>query len=305
MHSRNLSRFLHHGRNKNVPLRGNLSPIFTRTFTSSNQRHIFPKNRTWAYLCASVLIEICLQQIYASTKKKVENEDDENIKNWIDFNEKLQNQYQGQIPPPFEPVETLASKYLKAPGTILDIGCETGKNAACLIKRGHIVVLLDIAPNAVGYTVENLKREGLGHGIQESLVTKIEDLPAKYGPFKAVIGTYAFSFIPPHLFSQTMKENILNRISDDGFFVGGFFGEQHAWANNKNLSILSVKELESLFSSQGFTILEISEQVKEISTVSNGITKFHTIHVIAQKALIKNWDDPWEIHEKFIFLGRT
>ena len=168
---------------------------------------------------------------------------------------------------------------------ILDIGCETGKNSACLIKNGHKVVLLDIAPNAICYTIENLKREGLDHGIQDSIVSKIEDLPPKYGPFKAVIGTYAFSFIPPHLFEQTMKENILNRVEHDGYFVGGFFGEQHAWAVNKDLSILNVKELESLFSSQGFSILEISEQVKEVPTISNGITKFHTINIIAHRTL--------------------
>jgi hypothetical protein len=125
----------------------------------------------------------------------------------------------------------------------------------------------------------------LGHGIQDSIVSKIEDLPAKYGPFKAVVGTYAFSFIPPHLFKQTMEEMIFKRIDDDGYFVGGFFGEQHAWAVNKDLSILSVKELESLFSSQDFSILEIREQIKEVPTVSDGITKFHTINIIAHKAL--------------------
>lgn len=280
-----LSRFFHGGHYKSTPLKSNLSPIFARAFTSSSQGHIFQKKRYWAYLCASVFTGICLQQAYATSKKKADSEDDGNIKKWVDFNEKLQSQTNGKIPPPFEPVETLALKYLKEPSIILDIGCETGKNAACLIKKGHKVVLLDIAPNAVSYTIENLKREGLSHGIQDSIVSKIEDLPAKYGPYKAVVGTYAFSFIPPHLFSQTMKEMILKRVSEDGYFVGGFFGEQHAWAVNKDLSILSVKELESFFSSQSFSILEVSEQVKEIPTVSNGITKFHTINVIAHRTL--------------------
>ena len=129
-----------------------------------------------------------------------------NVEKWMDFNEKLQNQTSGEIPPPFELVETLALKYLNESCTILDVGCETGKNAACLIKNGHKVVLLDIAPNAIYYTMENLKREGLDHGILDGVISKIEDLPPEYGPFKAVIGTYAFSFIPPHLFEQAMKE---------------------------------------------------------------------------------------------------
>ncbi len=207
------------------------------------------------------------------------------IQKWMDFNEKLQDQTKGNIPLPFQPVETLALKYLKEPGIILDIGCETEKNAACLIRHGHKVVILDIAPNAIYYTVENLRKEGLEHGIQDSIISKIEDLPLEYGPFKAVVGTYAFSFIPPYLFEQVMRENVLNRVEENGYFVGGFFGKEHAWAGNPNLSILAIHELEDLFSSNGFSILEISEQIKEIPTVSSGITKFHTIHLIAHKTL--------------------
>jgi SAM-dependent methyltransferase len=208
-----------------------------------------------------------------------------NVEEWIDFNAKLQSQTNGKIPAPFALIETLVLKYLKRSCTILDVGCETGKNAACLIKNGHTVVLLDIAPNAIDYTTENLKREGLDYGIQASIVSKIEDLPPKYGPFEAVIGTYAFSFIPPHLFEQAMKEKVLSRVKQGGYFVGGFFGEQHAWAVNPTLSILSLKKLESFFSSLSFSILEVDEQVKETLTVSNGITKFHTISIIARKTL--------------------
>lgn len=214
-----------------------------------------------------------------------ESIEDEKIKKWTEFNEKLQSLTNGKVPLPFGPVEKLASLYLREPCNILDIGCETGRNSACLIRRGHEVVILDIAPNAVEYTVENLKMEGLEHGIKDSIVSKIEDLPANYGPFKAVVGTYVFSFIPPSIFTQTMKDNILKRVSRDGYFVGGFFGEEHAWAMNKDLTIVSVKELESLFSSQGFSIIEISEQIEEVPTVSGEITKFHTIHVIAHKTL--------------------
>ena len=82
-----------------------------------------------------------------------------------------------------------------------------------------------------------------------------------------------------------MKDNLLNRVEHDGYFVGGFFGEQHAWAEDPELSILSLKKLESLFSSLGFSVLEMDEHIKEIPTVLNGITKFHTINVIAQRTL--------------------
>ena len=135
---------------------------------------------------------------------------------------KVQSQTSGKIPPPFGPVETLAPKYLKQPSKILDVGCETGKNAACLIQNGHTVVLLDIASNAVDFSKENLKKEGLNHGIEDSVVSKIEDLPRKYGPYKAVVGTYAFSFIPPHLFEETMKQNVLTESNMMGILLAAF-----------------------------------------------------------------------------------
>lgn len=210
-------------------------------------------------------------------------EEEANVATWVDYIEALQSQRNGTIPPPFRPVKTLVFKYLKQPCTVLDIGCETGKNSAFLIKHGHKVVMLDIAPNAIYYTMENLKREGLDQGIQESIVSSIEELPYGYGPFKAVVGTYAFSFIPPHLFEQTMKENVLNRVEHGGYFVGGFFGKEHAWAANPELTILTVEQLEFLFHSQGFSILEISELIQEVKTPARGLTTFHTIHVISER----------------------
>lgn len=119
-----------------------------------------------------------------------------------------------------------------------------------------------------------------------SVVSKIEDLPLDYGSFKAVIGTFAFSFIPPDLFEKTMKENVLGRVESNGYFVGGFFGDQHAWAKDPEMSILTKTKLESLFSSNGFSIVQMDEQIEETATVSNGITKFHTLNVIAQKTLL-------------------
>ena len=55
---------------------------------------------------------------------------------WSNFNQKLQVQTEGKIPPPFPPVETLTSKYLKQPSLVLDIGCETGKTPHVLLKAG-------------------------------------------------------------------------------------------------------------------------------------------------------------------------
>jgi len=90
--------------------------------------------------------------------------------------EKLQSS-DNSIPAPYEAVIALVQNYLKkGTGLILDIGCETGKNAIPLIEAGYKVTLLDIAPKAIEYTQKNLKNRGLDKGIYESVIRKIEDL---------------------------------------------------------------------------------------------------------------------------------
>ncbi|MCH9625963.1 MAG: hypothetical protein S4CHLAM123_11490 [Chlamydiales bacterium] len=205
---------------------------------------------------------------------------------WSRFVEAFQKQAM-TIPPPFSAVERLAQSYLKTGGDypVLDVGCETGKNAKCLIDYGHTVTILDIAPKAVQYTIENLKHEGLRDGVTDAIVGRIERLDSRAGPFKAVVGTYAFSFIHPDLFEEVMIENVLKKIAPEGFFAGGFFGQEHGWASRPGLSIMTVEKITSFFSTNGVSVLEVVESKKDIQTVSNGRQHFHTISVIAQRIL--------------------
>lgn len=210
------------------------------------------------------------------------------VAKWVQFVEHLQLN-NPQIPAPFRSVDILVKRYLKyfPPGnstnSILDVGCETGKNARALALK-HDVTLLDIAPNAIQYTINNLKRKHLAVRVVDAIVGKLENLDPKKGPFKAVVGTYAFSFIPPDIFNKVMKKNVLDRIEPRGYFAGGFFGPNHAWANDPNLTILSKKELTEFFTSRNFTILEIRETKEKIPTVLNGTQFFHTIEIIARKS---------------------
>lgn len=204
---------------------------------------------------------------------------------WTKFVANLFQQY-SKIPDPFSPVEKVATHYLKnIPSTnpVLDIGTETGKNACCLIKQGHQVILLDIAPNAIQFTLQLFKEQNLETGVQDAIIGSIEKLDPIYGPFKAVVGTYAFPFIPPELFNDVMESNVLGRIEPKGYFAGAFFGPDHSWAHDRSLTILSTDQLRKFFQSRGFAICEMKEIKKEEQTVLNGKQLFHTIEVIAQK----------------------
>lgn len=204
---------------------------------------------------------------------------------WCQFVENLQNRSK-KIPMPFWAVKSLGEQYLQTSLSdlpILDIGCETGKNALCLIQGKQKVTLLDIAPNAIKYTVENLRKEKMSEGIQNAIVGKIENLDPCLGPFKAVVGTYAFPFIPPELFQKVMKKNVLGRIEPGGYFVGGFFGPEHQWANDPSLTIMSLEKIKKFFSSLNFSILKMVEEKTETSTVLHGQQFFHTVELIAKK----------------------
>lgn len=217
----------------------------------------------------------------------IQQDPDPEVERWSNYIENF-NGSTTEIPEAFFMVETLVSNYLKpelTSGLILDIGCETGKNAIPLIEAGYKVTLLDIAPNAIQYTKDNLETLGLESGIEESIIGKIETLDPKHGPFKAVVGTYVFSFIPPNLFDEVMKKNILGRVEQEGYFVGGFFGKEHSWAKEPNITAVTIEKLNHLFKSAGFSICEVDEHKQEVMTTFEGKQLFHIIAVIAQQTL--------------------
>lgn len=128
--------------------------------------------------------------------------DETDVEKWDDFIEQLYQRSEGEILEPFSAVNVLVRDYLwqiDSQNPVLDIGCETGKNAICLIEGGHSVVLLDIAPKALFYTQENLKKLNLDYGIAGKCNKSIELLDPQFGPFKAVVGTYVFPFIHPEI----------------------------------------------------------------------------------------------------------
>lgn len=78
---------------------------------------------------------------------------------------------------------------------------------------------------------------------------------------------------------------MLDRVEPNGYFVGGFFGKQHVWANNPELNIFTVEKLEAFMTSPGFSFINIKEEFEDAPIKTNDRAKFHTIELIAQKIL--------------------
>lgn len=187
----------------------------------------------------------------------------------------------------YSPVIKVAWQYLSGKeARILDIGCETGKNAICIADAGHKVTLVDISPRAVEYTLKNMGTLKLTDRVEDYVIAPIEKLEPRYNQFTAVVGTYTFSFIPPEKFEEVMVENVLGRIKAGGYFAGGFFGPKHAWAKSLEKTFLTEGEIQDFFSKHGFTILHLQELKEQVPTAFNGKVLFHTFEVIAQKRFV-------------------
>lgn len=232
----------------------------------------------WLFLCA-IFSQPAFSLLYS-----VEELSD--VERWDHFIEELYQQSEGKTLKPFSAVKVLTRDYLwqiDSQNAVLDIGCEIGKNAICLIQAGHNVVLLDISPKAIFYTQEKLKQLNLDDGITGTCTMGIEMLDSQYGPFKAVVGTYVFSFIHPEIFEQVMRENVFGKIEVGGYFAGGFFGLEHAWADDSTLTIMSREELEEFFASMNISICFIEERKEMVMTVAGSEQLFHTFSIVAQR----------------------
>ena len=149
------------------------------------------------------------------------------VEMWDSFIEKKHQQLEGKSLEPFSAVIVLVRDYLLAnrfpkscfghrlrirKKCYLPDRSRPSRSTTRHCSQGHF------------YTQENLRKLNLDYGIADTCNTAIELLDSQYGPFKAVVGTYTFSFIHPEIFHQVMRDNVLSKIEVGGYFAGGFLG---------------------------------------------------------------------------------
>jgi hypothetical protein len=169
------------------------------------------------------------------------------------------------------------------PKHIFVVGCESGKDPLFLASKGHNVSILDGTPHAVAITCLRLAEHNALPQLKNALVCNLEAIPNDLGTFDVVSGSAVFPFIAPENFVETMTQHIFSHIVPSGYFAGHFFGPEHAWASNPNMTFIQVEKLQDLFQNNGFEIVWLNESKTIHTTVFHGEIPWHEIQLIAKR----------------------
>jgi len=110
--------------------------------------------------------------------------------------------------PPWEigvpqPAVIALEKAGRIAGTVLDIGCGTGANAVYLAERGHEVLGVDLAPQAIAHAKERLGNRQLPAEFRVGDVLR-DDFG---GPFDTALDAGVF-----HVFSDTARSRYVENV---------------------------------------------------------------------------------------------
>lgn len=160
--------------------------------------------------------------------------------------------------------------------------CESGQDPLFWAREGTTVSILDGTPHAVAITVFRLAQSGSLDQLNTIYVCKMEAIPDDLGMYHAITGTAAFPFILPDQF-RAMENKILSHVIPNGYFAGHFFGPEHEWAVQENMTFISLEDLDRLLKERDFEIVYIEKIKKTKETEYKGAVYWHKIRVIAKK----------------------
>ena len=162
-------------------------------------------------------------------------------------------------------------------GKAIDIGCGAGRDTIFLIKNNWNVLAIDredtkdIISNILNE--EELRRFRFIKQDFENIELEQNDL---------VIANFSIPFCNKKDFNE-LWNRIVESISEDGYFVGNFFGLKDSWVNIKEkLVFLSKEQVLKLFE-ESFEIIKFQEIEKDAKTALGKVKHWHIYDVIAKK----------------------
>jgi methyl halide transferase len=86
-------------------------------------------------------------------------------------------------------VRAVRTNRLRAPASLLDVGCGTGTNSLWLARQGFRVTGVDVSPTAIGLAASRTRHAGVGVDLR---VASADRLPFPKGSFDAALDTGCF-----------------------------------------------------------------------------------------------------------------
>lgn len=162
------------------------------------------------------------------------------------------------------------------PGNAVELGCGAGRDTIYLIKNGWNVLAID-RENVESRIVEKLSKEEL----EKFKFSKQKFEGIELEKNNLVVANFSLPFCNKNNFKELWNK-IINSISNDGYFVGNFFGDNDEWKSTKNeMTFLTKDQTIQLF--RNFEIIEFREIEKDCFTGLGKMKHWHIFNVIAKK----------------------
>ena len=171
-------------------------------------------------------------------------------------------------------IRTFLNMKVKA-GTCIDLGCGAGRDTVFLIKNGWKVIAIDKEDT------ENIIRNSLNEEEQNSLKFVKQDFEnVILESCNLLVANASLSFCHKKYFNELWNK-IMTSITEDGYFVGNFFGINDTWAKRDNMTFFTKDEVLNLFNS--FEIINFREIEKDGKTALGVNKHWHLFNVISKK----------------------
>ena len=163
----------------------------------------------------------------------------------------------------------------------VDLGCGDGRDTVEILRRRWRVLAIDAEAEAI----RRLRsRPDLPDGAASRLRTEVarfED--AAWPPADLVNASFSLPFCPPAHF-RGVWERVVASILPGGRFSGQLFGERDEWANEKDMTFHSRREVEELLRDLE---VECLDELEEDGTTALGDRKrWHVFHIVAHAGTV-------------------
>lgn len=161
-------------------------------------------------------------------------------------------------------------------GKAIDLGCGAGRDTIFLLKNNWNVLAID-REDTKDIISNKLNKEELERF--RFIKQKFEDIELEKNDL--VVANFSLPFCNKKDFNELWNK-IVKSISEDGYFVGNFFGLNDSWVNIKEQMVFLSKE-EVLELLKPFDIIKFEEIEKDGKTALGTEKHWHIYEIIAKK----------------------